>query len=136
MGALFDLVREQSDLHRAANFTRPSALVVTAEQRATLLRDPVVVDPMKYQQVGSAEMVLGMRLIVMTVGEPTDWLASYLDVRGVGVPKPLDSLETAMLDAITVACGAAGLKTTRLGRTEAARAAAKLMRERVEKAVG
>lgn len=135
MGAMFDLVRERLETHRMARFAPPSSLVVTGEQRSALLRDERVFDNLRYSMAAPGDSILGMRLVVLDLGEPTDWLASCLDLRGVGVPKPLDSLETAMLDAITAACGVAGLKTTRLGRTEAARFAAKLMRERVEKAV-
>jgi len=136
MGAMLDLVREQLTAHRAANFTPPTALVVTTEQRSALLRDQQVFDQISYSTLHPGCSIMGMRLVVLDPGESTDWLASYLDLRGLGVPEPLDSLEQAMLDAITVACSVAGLKTTRLGRAEAARAAAKLMRERVEKAVG
>jgi len=136
MGAMLDLVREQLTAHRAANFTPPTALVVTTEQRSALLRDERVFDTMRYSTLAPGDSLLGMRLVVLAPGESTEWLACFLDIRGVGVPEPLDWLEQAMLDAITAACSVAGLKTTRLGRAEAARAAAKLMRERVEKAVG
>jgi hypothetical protein len=92
---MYALVRRSMAEHQAQHVEPPLCLVMTKEQRTALYMDPALARYASYTSgtPDTVERVVGMRPVIVALGDSIDWINRPLDIRRHGVPRDLDPLE-------------------------------------------